>query len=242
VALIEFFQDIQLQGNRQEFSLYEIGGADGTNAITLTECAQGLIVSLSDTPNPANRVSFKRHCKHNYSSIHVGPFVDVTPSFLEKQYVNSSFSRGFDVIYENTTFQMYNKDRSRQIAYTKRVLNSNGIFIFLEKYFHPLIAEYDRRERIKDECFKSKYFTEDQIKSKKEWVLSEMEKGQVTLDEMVNAIKEHFSYVYMIWNSVNFYELAASNSRDHIELFLGKLGESYVPDAFAFEIPMIKEL
>ena len=95
------------QNQNSYFSLYETSSADAANARTLAEYSGGLVRTLSDTPNPANVANFRSLCLHSFSDIHLGPFVDITPSYLSQLSDRPYFSEGFDVIYENTTFQMY---------------------------------------------------------------------------------------------------------------------------------------
>ena len=42
--------------------------------------------------------------------------------------------------------------------------------------------EYLRRERIKDEVFKARYFSEEEIRWKRQQMLEQMQNGQVTLE------------------------------------------------------------
>ncbi|NEQ97628.1 MAG: class I SAM-dependent methyltransferase [Cyanothece sp. SIO2G6] len=232
----------RLDCNQQTFTLYETSSADGTNARTLAEYSQGLIKTLTDSPNSANGQNFHRLCQHNYSDIHIGPFVDITPDYLEARDDRPYLKYGFDAIYENTTFQMYGPDRNAQIAYVKRVLKDDGLFIFCEKLMHPDRDEYERREQVKDDLFKSNYFSKSEIAQKSTQILEQMERCQVTLDELISAISCHFKYAYMLWNSTNFYEVAASNCASTLRKFIDSLGRSYVPTPFLCEENIVKVL
>jgi hypothetical protein len=241
VAMQKFAQHRSRTEDRL-FTLYETSSADGTNARTVSEYSQGLIRTLTDSPNLANSLNFRNLCRHNYSDIHVGPFVDITPEYLLERFDRPYFHSGFDFIYENTTFQMYGPDRNGQIAYVKRVLKEDGLMILCEKLLHPIHHEYERREAIKDDLFKSKYFTKAEIVQKSSQILEEMEKCQVTLDGLISAISCHFRYAYLIWNSTNFYEIVASNNKSVLQDFLGFLGECYVPYPFLCEENAIRKL
>lgn len=221
---------------------YETSAADGTNARTLAEYTRGLFHTLTDSPNVANRETFRQRCQHPWSSIHTGPFVDITPAYLTQQTHCAHCQQGFDVIYENTTFQMYSPNRSGQIAYVKRVLKADGLMIFCEKIMHPDRAEYERREAIKDQGFKATYLTQAAIGEKASQILGEMERCQVTMAGLTAAIKEHFTYAYIIWNSTNFYEIAASNSWETLQVFVDSLGDGYVPEPFLGEDRLIQPL
>ena len=222
-------------------TMYSTSSADDTHGRTLAEYSNGLVKTFSDSPNPANALQFQKYLSHKHSFHHTGPFVDITREFLLEKKL-TDFADGFDIIWENTTFQMYGNNRDEQIAYVRRILKRDGVMIFLEKLNQENRQEYERRESIKDKFFKSKYFTEEEVARKKSSILSEMEKGQVTLPELSQEIKKHFAYVHLIWNSANFYEIVASNSRVSIDLFLSLLPEPFVPSEFACETPMVRTL
>jgi len=130
---------------------YETSSADGTVARTLAEYGMGKIHTLTDSPNEANQTEFYRLLNHKYSFFHRGCFAEITPLFISKKY--PLFANGFDIIWENTTFQLYGNYRQEQIAYVKRLLAKNGIMIFLEKMLHQNNTEYLRRETLKEEKF-----------------------------------------------------------------------------------------
>ncbi|NEP38994.1 MAG: class I SAM-dependent methyltransferase [Okeania sp. SIO2H7] len=232
----------RLKDEKNPFTYYETSSADGTNARTLAEYSQGMIRTLTDSPNPANAENFHKLCQHSYSDIYMGPFVDITPEYISARNDRPDLKYGFDVIYENTTFQMYHPNRKAQIAYVKRLLKSDGLMIFCEKLINPVRDEYERREHLKDNLFKAHYFTKADIDQKVSQILEEMEQCQVTLDELVDSISYHFKYAYMIWNSTNFYELVASNDRSNLEKFISFLGEHYVPAPFLCEEVLVKPL
>jgi hypothetical protein len=234
--------EYRLKDEKRLYTYYETSSADGTNARTLAEYSQGVIKTLTDSPNPANGENFHRLCQHGHSDIHIGPFVDVTPDYIAARNDRPYFKYGFDFIYENTTFQMYHHNRKAQIAYVKRILKSDGLIIFCEKLMHPIRDEYEKREYIKDSLFKPHYFTNARINQKASQILETMEKCQVTLDELVDSISHHFKYAYMIWNSTNFYEIVASNDRLNLQSFIDCLGEYYVPIPFLCEEPLVKSL
>lgn len=211
---------------------YELSGADGTNARTLGEFSKGLVKTLTDTPNQANYENFVKLLTHEHSFIHKGPFVDVTKEFLSVHRDLSIFSKGFDIILEPLVFQMYGKKRKEPIAYMRRLLKNDGLFLFMEKLLQEDQKEYDRRERLKDIAFKNQYFLPKQIEEKKTHILREMRQGQVTLDMLLDGIKANFRYAWIIWNSTNFYEIIASDSLDNIERFISLIDDPYVPDEF----------
>lgn len=74
-------------------------------------------------------------------------------------------------------------------------------------------------------------------------MLQDMEKyGQVNFETLVNAINKQFKFVYLVWNSTNFYEFIASNNQSTIEDFVSLLKEPYIPLGFCFENPVTRKL
>lgn len=216
-------------------SFYETSSADGSVGRTLAEFNQGTLLTLTDSPNFANKLQFEKLCRHDFSAFHLGPFVDITPELLSKQY--QRFASGIDVIWENTTFQMYGTYRDEQVAYVKRILKEGGLMIFFEKMNQPSPHEYWRREAIKDDVFKTYYFSAEDIVAKRVEIVSEMGEGQVTLDDFTSVLKQHFTCAELIWNSGNFYEIVASDSSENLECFLKYLKEPFVPAQFSHEPP-----
>ncbi len=237
VALHRFAEENRFSSS-EPLTFYETSSADGTIGRSLAEYSNGLIKTLTDSPNESNRLEFNRLLTHNYSYFHKGPFVDITPQYLSQAY-GHIFKGGFDIIWENTTFQMYGNNRDEQIAYVSRLLKEDGLMIFHEKMNHFKVDEYKRLEKLKDDKFKSQYFNENELKLKKLNILSEMEAGQVTLSEFRQALKTHFKYAYIIWNSCNFYEIVASNNKKIIESFISYLPAPYVLDDFIINTPIV---
>lgn len=221
---------------------WETSSADGTRARTLAEYARGDILTLTDSPNEANRRQFESLNSHPYSFFHCGSFVDITPEFLAQDAPHAAFRDHFDVIWENTTFQMYGRDRTDQIAYLKRVLKDGGLMLFFEKMNGADEAQYASGEHLKDSWFKSRYFTASDLALKRAEILQQMELCQVTLDEFVESAKVHFTSGALIWNCGNFYELVASDSPELLESFLAALPEPYVPAEFILAHPMVRRI
>ena len=219
------------------YSFYETSSADGTFGRTLAEFAGGRVGTLTDSPNKGNESEFNRLRDNPHSWFHLGCFADITPEYINARY--SQFAQGFDVIWENTTFQMYDDNRFDQIAYVKRLLKDDGLFIFFEKMNHCSDAEYDRREIVKDKIFKSKYFNTSEIALKEKIIIREMRKAQVILEELLVDLNRLFEHAFLIWNSGNFYQIVASNSKAHLDSFLCHLDGPYVPDSFQHSLPKV---
>lgn len=224
--------------NEQPLTYWETSSADGTRARTLAEYTNGIIVTLTDSPNLGNKVEFEKSPSHPFSFFHHGAFIDICPDYLMSQKFHPAFRKGFDVIWENTTFQMYGNNRLEQIEYVSQSLKPDGLLILFEKLNADNYDDYSMMEKIKD-GFKARYFKAEQIKKKKENILDTMEKGQVTKNQLINAASKFYKYGALIWNSANFYEIVVSNSKENIELFLKFLPKPYVPKKYMLEKQMV---
>jgi SAM-dependent methyltransferase len=212
---------------------YELDAFDGTNAKTLASFGDGRIKTLTSSPNPDNSVSFYKDAAE-FSRFISCPFFEVTLERMTDENSLGHFKKGFDVVYEMAAFQFYGPERQAPIQHIKKLLKPHGIVILLEKLIcEP--AEYEERERVKDNLYKSRYFTEEEIAWKKDNMLKPMQVGQVSKQTLTQILRSHFKYVYQIWHSTNFYEFAASNDDSMIMRFLENLGKENLPDEFRFE-------
>ena len=137
---------------------------------------------------------------------------------------------------------MYGPNRFEQIAYVKRVLKEDGLFFFIEKMKNDDRNLYLMMEEIKDKQFKARYFEIRDIVKKQSSILTQMEKGQVTLKEFYKALRKHFKYSYIIWNSTNFYHIVASNDIESISKYISLLPIPYVPQNFIYKYPILRPL
>ncbi|KMT55186.1 hypothetical protein [Pseudomonas fildesensis] len=216
------------------FSLFEVDAFDGSNGRAIAGHSQGLIRSFTSSPNRANQIAFERHADPTLSWFYPQSVFRVTPALLQAPEYDC-FSKGFDFIYEMAAFQFYTRDRNGQISHIKQFLKPDGLVFFLEKFNHPDPKEYLRREKIKDEQFKTRYFSEEEIRWKRQQMLEQMQNGQVTLDELVCALSAHFTCVHLLWSSSNFCEFVASNDPHQVTRFLDLLGPVVQPSSFCFE-------
>ncbi|MEM6698840.1 MAG: hypothetical protein AAF599_10620 [Bacteroidota bacterium] len=224
----------QLLPDNQYLKFYETSSEDGTDARTLAEVANGRIITLTDGLHLANKNNFESLCHHSFSYFYLGHFCEVTPQSIHLSPQFSLFKEGFDVVYENATFQFYDKNRIEQIAHVRQLMKDEGILICLEKLAQHNSVEYEYRERMKDEEYKTLYFSSEELEWKRLNILSTM-KYQVDYETLVASLKKHFNFVYLLWNSTNFYEIAASNSLSNIQNFLSFLPNPFLPKEFCFE-------
>lgn len=217
--------------------LYVLGAAEGTLARTVGEMGYGKILTLSCSPTEANQKSFYRLGVPRYSYFILSPYNIITNDYIKKTLPNYS---GFDILIEDTTFQMYSSDRRSQIKYTKEKLKPDGIMGFIEKFSNTNLKEFNEREFIKDNYFKKLFFSQVDINKKRENVLGDMHNCLVTLEEFTAILSELFDYAIVNWNSGNFYTIYASNNKDNLLDFLSKMTESLTPKRFVHhQLPVI---
>jgi len=208
-------------------SIYILGAAEGTMARTIGEYGKGKIKTLSCSPTKANQENFFKHGIPKNSYFALAPFLEITnPRDYFPCY------EGFDIIIEDTTFQMYNNDRYSQIEFTKKKLKPDGIIGFIEKFAHDSIEDFLRREEMKDYFFKKRFFSSSDIQTKREDVLNTMHNCLVTLEAFKNICLKFFDYAVAIWNSGNFYTIYASNSKQNLLNILSLMPKSFTPSEF----------
>ncbi|WP_157671389.1 hypothetical protein [Francisella halioticida] len=62
------------------------------------------------------------------------------------------------------------------------------------------------------------------------------------MDKLLEAIKCSFLYAELIWNSVNFYTIAISNSHENLDLFVSGVKKAFIPKHFCYEESIPKSL
>lgn len=222
-------------GQPGSLNLYTLGTAEGTMARAIAELAEGRVQTLSCSPNVENYQSFLAYGEPPDASFFVGPFHHLSQELIGTRPDLLQFASGFDIILEDTTFQMYSPNRPDQIAFVAQHLKSDGLFVFVEKFLHPDLDEYRRREDQKDLGFKARFFRPAEVAAKRTTVLTIMNQNEVTLPDMGSAISGIFRHCYVTWNSGNFYTLVASNSAASIERFLSHLIRPAIPHEYVYE-------
>lgn len=226
------------RSRRKPLKLYSLGTAEGTMARTVSEIGDGKIESLSCSPNVENQRSFYAYGVPPHAHFFQGPFHHLTPEHIRKTEDLSMFADGFDLILEDTTFQMYSPNRFDQIRFVIQHLRHDGIFVFVEKFLHEDETEYRLREQQKDFGFKARYFTGADIQSKEDAVLTRMDKNEVTLADMAQVLKRFFESCFVTWNSGNFYTLVASKSSGNLQNFMSRLAGPALPNEYIYaELP-----
>ena len=219
----------------EPLSLYSLGTAEATMARTISELANGQVKSLSCSPNVENERSFLAYGKPPHAFFFHGPFHHLTPSVIASREDFRPFSNGFDIIMEDTTFQMYSPNRKDQIGFVRQHLKPDGILLLVEKFRHIDPSEYRRREYQKDFGFKSRHFTSEQIQAKEDEVLTRMNGNEVTLRQIADALSDLFVSSFVTWNSGNFYTIASSDSRRNLQSLIRKMGRPALPTEYVYQ-------
>lgn len=198
---------------RRPLRLWSLGSAEAPMARAVAQKAGGTVEVLCSSENAENFAGLAR-APEPHVDYRVGPFYEVADSMIDGPGENPP--PRWDIVFEHTSFQMHHRDRLAPLLLLRRTMRPDGVALLYEKAIDPDRAAYERREREKDEMFKSRFFSAPQIQAKKMTVLADMEKGQVTYEELIATCRLVFSSVYLIWKSGNFVGVAASNDEGRL--------------------------
>lgn len=216
-------------------TIYTLGTGTGCLARTLAALGNGRIETLCCSPTAANRMSFETNRGSEHAHFFHGPFFELT----EDRYANDAdlvaFRDGFDVLFEDTTFQMYDRDRVKQLDFVVPRIRPGGVLVQVQKLAHHNPDVYEERERQKDELFKTRYFSTGDITRKKDEILSTMTGLQVDLSTTVCALRMFFRYSVLTWNSGNFYTIVSSNSRAAMVELISLMLKPAIPPGYCYE-------
>lgn len=220
--------------NSNIFNYYILGAAEGSLARTLGYAGDGQIKTLSCSPNIENKINFYNRNHTRHSTFFLGPFHKINPKILKSNFKGFSFSKGFDVLMEDTTFQMYSNNRDGQIEHVCKLLKKDGILILNEKFKATSKAEHLMREKQKDNDFKSLYFNQQDILKKDKEILGKMYQNEVTIEEIKKCLSKYFIYSVITWNSGNFYTIVSSNNRHNLTRFISGMSPPCIPTEFSY--------
>lgn len=216
-------------------TVYTLGAGAGTLSRTLAKLGDGRFKTLNCSPTAGNRASFfARHASAD-AHFHHGPFFELDDARYSTDENLAPFRDGYDVLFEDTTFQMYGQDRANQTGFVAPRVRDRGLLIQLHKIRHSDDAIYLHRERMKDREFKSRYFSQAQIADKRAGVLNTMDTLQVDLETSIAALSAYFTYTVITWNSGNFYTLISCRSASVIRDFVNSMIAPAIPGAFCHE-------
>lgn len=231
-AMVRYGEHLSAQANRP-LDVYTLGDASGVTARSLAEFGEGRIRTLTCSPNAENEAAFMAGRPNGHAHFFLGPFFEVTADSLAQRGI-SDFQNGFDIVIEDTTFQMYGRSRLVPIQLAARNLRDDGIFIMLEKFNQTDHSEFLRRERQKDDDFKALFYSQEKIEQKRQTIVNNMDNQLVTLEEFTATLKRLFSSAVVFWNTGNFYTIAASNDAENLQRFVAGLIPAPIPDAFRY--------
>ncbi|AGK47462.1 hypothetical protein BTI_2218 [Burkholderia thailandensis MSMB121] len=219
----------------EPFKVYSLGTAEGTMARTMSELANGAIETLSSSATRENRDSFYRYGEPPHARFFLGAFHELDRTVLDRDSELRPFASGFDVILEDTTFQMVSPNRMQQIAFVAQVLKPGGLFVFVEKFLDDDRDAYMERERQKDFGFKTRFFDRADIERKQRDILDTMNRNEVSLSDMARAIAQTFAHAAVTWNSGNFSTLVASERPQAIQAFIARMTAPCIPREYEYE-------
>lgn len=219
----------------QASTVYTLGAGTGCMARSVAAPGDGRIKTLACSPTLANREAFFARRGSEHAHFFLGPFFELDADRYTTDPGLLPFRDGFDVLVEDTTFQMYDRDRTAQLAFIAPRIRHGGILLQVHKLAHKNRDFYAERERQKDDLFKSRYFSAGQISEKKSEVLETMADCQVDLQTTAAALQLFFRYSVLTWNSGNFYTIVSSNSRASISEFVSLMVKPAIPPAFCYE-------
>ncbi len=220
--------------------IYTLGTGTGCLARTLATLGGGRIETLCCSPTDANRAAFDANRGSQHAHFFHGPFFELDDERYSADPQLQQFREGFDILVEDTTFQMYDRDRVSQLDFIAPRVRPGGLLIQIQKLAHCDAEIYQSRERQKDDLFKPRYFSSAKISDKKEEVLDTMDNLQVDLQATAAALGTFFRYSVVIWNSGNFYTIVSSNARHAILDFVSLMIQPAIPPAYCYHaLPLV---
>jgi len=216
-------------------TVYTLGTGTGCLARTLATLGNGRIEALCCSPTAANRAAFYANRGSQHAHFFHGPFFELDNERYATDADLLAFRSGFDVLFEDTTFQMYDRDRIKQLEFIVPRIRPGGLLVQVQKLAQPDHDIYEERERQKDELFKSRFFSQSHISEKKDEVLTTMMNLQVDLETTVTALRAFFRYSVVTWNSGNFYSIVSSNSRASVFELISLMLKPAIPPGYCYE-------
>lgn len=229
---IPAFRDVQVKkGNAIVKSLPEggtvidIAGSEGGLMKAVTEQSGGAIKTINLDVNPDMKAA------HESTPIPGAEFVQ--GSFLTPYENIPAYkpTEKADVVHESMAFQFMSPQRGPQFKeVAENYLKPGGLFIVEEKVGNP---EWNENEVKKDQAFKSKYYTPEQIETKNKTVqVSDFDANEgmagnmVTEDVVLRELQKHFKHIRQYWDGGNFKGYVASNNRSKVDNFVKNVGST----------------
>ena len=136
----------------------------------------------------------------------------------------------FDIVHEAMVFQFISNARNAQIARVKELLTPEGLVIVEEKVGNR--KDIYLSNEAKKDAYKSKYYTPEEMETKRLEVLGGGDKVegmtelQVSAWELEQSLAKHFTHVTQFWDSGNFKGYVAGDSRSAIKRFVANLANT----------------
>jgi hypothetical protein len=221
-------------------TIYTLGTGTGCLARTLARLGDGRIEALCCSPTAANRAAFYANRGSEHAHFFHGPFFELDHERYATDGDLLAFRNGFDLLFEDTTFQMYDRDRRKQLEFVVPRIRSGGLLVQVQKLAQQNHDIYEERELQKDELFKSRFFSASHISEKRDEVLTTMTNLQVDLETTVSALRTFFRYSVVTWNSGNFYTIVSSNSPASVLELVSLMLKPAIPPGYCYEpLPMM---
>ncbi|NTJ11747.1 class I SAM-dependent methyltransferase [Rhizobium lusitanum] len=233
-AILSFAEKTSARHGRPA-TIYTLGAGAGTLARALAKLGDGRLKTLNCSPTAGNCVCFFARRGSDDAHFYHGPFFELDDERYAADETLLPFQDGYDVLLEDTTFQMYGRDRDNQIGFIAPRVRPNGVLVQVQKLTQRNTETYLERERQKDEVFKSRFFSVGQIVEKKRGVLDTMFDFQVDLETSQSALRSYFRYAVVTWNSGNFYTIVSSNSLNSLRDFVTSMVKPAILSAFHYE-------
>lgn len=233
---IPAFRDIQVKKGQAIVDMLpkgglmiDIAGSEGGLNKAITEVSGGKIRTQNLDVNPDMKTA------HEATPVKGADYVQ--NSFLQDYTENGVTYRRHvprekaDVVHETMGFQFMSPQRAEQFQeVADNYLKKDGVFIVEQKVGNPM---WDQNEKVKDENFKSRYYTKEQIEEKNKAVkVSDFDANEgmagnmVTEDVVLRELNKHFSDVRQYWDAGNFKGYIASNDSGKVDKFMDSLGST----------------
>lgn len=226
-AIASAFKDKQAK-------MLDIGGSEGSFAKAVTQMSRGMVQTTVLDPNQQMANFFQKKSQVQGSRYEPKAFIKGwhNDDGTEVPALNAdTTTERYDVIHEAMTFQFISNQRTQQVAEAKRLLAPGGLFITEEK-LRTHEEDWHRYEQFKDQTYKNKYYTSQDLSDKQKIVGFQQTKqnqpsmmdNMVSQEDYENLLTSQFAEVWQYWDSGNFKGYAASDDGTRVRTFVQAMG------------------
>jgi hypothetical protein len=219
----------------------------GFSATPNVDGATGVLAAFSE--NPSEMMDPMRYydpekgsygCLTGYAPVMQSPLPAIPPDGQFHEGIGSwTPDKPFNAVISYVLYQFCGNNRHNQIAVSKRNTTKDCIFLFCEK-FNPTQGAEDQwmlREIAKDH-WKLQFFSQEEVREKKETVLSKMQTYQVTQPEFETVLRSSFKHAVLFANTANFFSYAACDDLETLQRFMANF--PILPHAYTFvQVPQV---